>query len=99
MCRVEYGFSHIKKYGLARKGHIVSVAVLEEHRRSGLGRALVEEAMSGLKQRGCSEVYLEVRASNEPAIQLYKNLSFLVVSTHHGYYRDGENAYLMSKLL
>ena len=99
MCRVEYGFSHVRKYGLARKGHIVSVAVLEEHRRFGLGRALVEEALTGLKQRGCSEVYLEVRISNEAAIKLYENLNFQIASTHHGYYRDGENAHLMSKLL
>src|SRR5579864_7801465 len=36
MCRIEYGFSTLKKYGLARKGHIVSVAVLEDHRKMGL---------------------------------------------------------------
>ncbi len=97
MCRVEYGFSHLRRYGLARKGHIVSVAVLEEHRRFGIGRALVEEAIKGLKQRGCSEVYLEVRVSNEPAIRLYKELDFQTSTVHHGYYRDGENAYLMSR--
>ncbi len=97
MCRVEYGFSHLRKYGLARKGHIVSVAVSEPHRRFGVGRALVEEAASGMKARGCSEVYLEVRVSNAPAIKLYDDLGFQSVSTHHGYYRDGESANLMSK--
>ena|SRR5579875_2789508 len=99
MCRIEYGFSNLRRYGLARKGHIVSVAVLEEHRRFGLGRALVEESLSGMKQRGCSEAYLEVRVSNDPAISLYEKLGFHTVSTHHGYYRDGENAYLMSRML
>ncbi len=54
MCRIEYGFSNMRRFGLARKGHIVSVAVLEEHRGSGLGTALCEEAISGMKQRGCS---------------------------------------------
>jgi ribosomal-protein-alanine N-acetyltransferase len=99
MCRIEYGFSHVKKYGLARKGHIVSVAVLEAFRGVGLGLALCEESLNGMKERGCSEVYLEVRVSNDVAIELYKKLGFEIVSTHHGYYRDGESAYLMTKPL
>jgi [ribosomal protein S18]-alanine N-acetyltransferase len=99
MCRIEYGFSHLKRYGLARKGHVVSVAVLEAHRGSGVGKALVEESLVGMRERGCSETYLEVRVSNQPAIALYKKLGFVVVTTHHGYYRDGEDAYLMSKQL
>ena len=99
MCRIEYGFSNLKRYGLARKGHIVSVAVLEDHRRVGLGRALVEESMEGMKQRGCSEAYLEVRVSNGPAILLYEKLGYHTVATHHGYYRDGEDAHLMSRPL
>jgi [ribosomal protein S18]-alanine N-acetyltransferase len=99
MCRIEYGFSHLKRYGLARKGHIVSVAVLEAHRRFGLGRALMEEATKGMRERGCSEAYLEVRVSNEAALKLYENLGYIIAATHHGYYRDGESAYLMSKQL
>jgi ribosomal-protein-alanine N-acetyltransferase len=99
MCRIEYGFSHLKRYGLARKGHIVSVAVLEAHRGNGVGRALVEESLRGMKERGCSEAYLEVRVSNDSAIVLYQHLSFQTVTTHHGYYRDGEDAFLMSKAL
>ncbi|MHB1909000.1 MAG: GNAT family N-acetyltransferase [Nitrososphaerales archaeon] len=97
MCRIEYGFSNQKRYGLSRKGHIVSVAVLEEHRGAGLGKVLCEEAITGMKQRGCSEAYLEVRVSNEAAINLYTKLNFRVITTHHAYYRDGESAYLMSK--
>jgi ribosomal-protein-alanine N-acetyltransferase len=96
MCRIEYGFSTTKRFGLARKGHIVSVAVLESHRRNGLGRALVEEAIKGMKDRGCSETYLEVRVSNKDAIRLYENMNFKVVSTLQNYYRDGEAAFLMS---
>ena len=99
MCRIEYGFSHVRKYGLARKGHIVSVAVLEAFRGAGLGRALCEESLNGMKERGCSEAYLEVRVSNDVAIELYKKLGFEIVTTHNGYYRDGENAYLMTKPL
>jgi len=99
MCRIEYGFSHLKRYGLARKGHVVSVAVLEAHRGNGVGKGLMEESLQGMKDRGCSETYLEVRISNDSAVLLYKNLGFTTITTHHGYYRDGEDAFLMSKAL
>ena len=97
MCRIEYGLSFVRKLSLTRKGHIVSIAVKEGHRRKGLGRALMEEAIKGLKARGCREAYLEVRVSNEPAISLYEKLGFRKESVIDGYYRDGEAAYLMVK--
>lgn len=99
MCRIEYGFSTLKRYGLARKGHIVSVAVLEGHRGYGVGRVMIEESLRGMKERGCSESYLEVRVSNTPAVALYRKLGFQTVTTHNAYYRDGEDAFLMSKPL
>ena len=89
----------MKRYGLARKGHIVSVAVLEGHRGYGVGRVMIEESLRGMKERGCSESYLEVRVSNTPAVALYRKLGFQTVTTHNAYYRDGEDAFLMSKPL
>lgn len=96
MCRTEYGFSNLKKFGFARKGHIVSVAVLDVHRGRGLGKALVMEAFNGMVRRGCTEAYLEVRVSNTGAIRLYQNLNFKSTTRISGYYRDGEEAYLMA---
>ncbi|MCS7116060.1 MAG: ribosomal protein S18-alanine N-acetyltransferase [Nitrososphaerales archaeon] len=95
MGRIEFGFSNIK-FGFAKKGHIVSIAVLEGHRRKGLGSALMEEAIKGFAQRGCKEVFLEVRVSNIPAIRLYEKLGFVITARHEGYYNDGEAAYQMS---
>lgn len=99
MCRVEYGFSHIKKFGLARKGHIVSIAVLKEHRRKGIGSALIKNAIKEMARRSCSESFLEVRVSNEEAISLYKRLEYKIVGRIEAYYRDGESAYLMARSL
>ena len=99
MCRVEYGLSAIQKFRIARKGHIISLAMLEQHRRKGLGLNLVQEALQALKDRGCSEIYLEVRVSNLSAVRLYKKLGFKIISTIRGYYRDGEDAYMMGKTL
>ena len=96
MCRIEYGLSSVRRLGLSRKGHIVSVAVLEEARNRGLGWTLVEEALRGMKQRGCGEAYLEVRVSNTGAVRLYEKMTFKITSKAEGYYRDGEASYLMS---
>lgn len=96
MCRIEYGFSTLKKFGFARKGHIVSIAVIDDHKSKGLGSALVTEASNGMRQRGCTEAYLEVRVSNAPAVRLYQKLGFKIVTRISGYYRDGEEAYLMA---
>jgi ribosomal-protein-alanine N-acetyltransferase len=73
--------------------------VLEEHRRKGLGQGLVEEALQALKNRNCSEIYLEVRVSNSEAIKLYEKLGLKVVSRLRWYYRDGEDAYMMAMAL
>ena len=95
MCRIEYGFSNFKRFNLIRKGHIVSLAVLEEHRRNGLGISLINSAVEALKLNGCNEVYLEVRTTNEEAVAIYKKLGFKIISIISGYYRDNEKANLM----
>jgi len=45
---------------------------------------------------GAQEVVLEVRVSNEPAINLYRGIGFKVVRILRRYYADGEDAYLMA---
>ena len=96
MCKTEFGFSNFKKLGFVKKGHVVSIAVLEEHRRKGIGKALVEESVKGVKSRKCDEFYLEVRCSNNEAVRLYENLGFVIRQQLNAYYRDGEDAYLMA---
>ena len=99
MCRIESGLSGIgfSPFSLSRKGHIISIAVLPEHRGKGLGRALIEKALETMaKSYNAKSCYLEVRVSNEPAIKLYKKVGFEVQRTIRGYYADGENAYIMS---
>lgn len=99
MCRAEYGFSVMKRFSLAKKGHIISLAVLQEHRGRGLGHALVEVVLGALMDKGYSEVYLEVRVSNSSAVGLYESLGFDIVSRLSSYYKDGEDAYMMGKAL
>ncbi|WP_148683792.1 ribosomal protein S18-alanine N-acetyltransferase [Fervidicoccus fontis] len=83
-----------------KKGHVVSIAVLEGYRRRGIGEALMRAGMKSMKDvYGAKSVYLEVRVSNDPAIKLYEKLGFKKVRVIEGYYSDGENAYVMEREL
>lgn len=96
MCRMETGFSNVRRFGVVRKGHVISIAVLPEHRRMGLGRALMIETLKAMIDYYATECFLEVRVSNIPAISLYDKLEFKVVRRIGRYYRDGEDAYVMA---
>jgi len=99
MCRIELGLGRIGLGGLIRKGHVVSIAVLPEGRRKGVAKALMTAAMNGMRNYKAKICYLEVRATNEPGVTLYKKLGFEVSRTLNGYYSDGEDAFLMTKIL
>ena len=96
MCKSEFGFSNFKKLGFVKKGHVVSVAVIDEFRGNGIGSALVEEAFKGVNEKQCDEMYLEVRCSNTDAVRLYEKLGMSVLQRLKSYYRDGEDAYMMA---
>ncbi len=99
MCRVELKPGFYRKF-LVHSGHIVSIAVLDQHRNRGLGFALMTHAMKSLyEEYKCSETYLEVRVTNKPAISLYEKLGYRIVKILHHYYLDGEDAYLMARPL
>jgi ribosomal-protein-alanine N-acetyltransferase len=96
MCRIERGISGFGRMPV-KKGHIVSVAVLHTMRNKGVGTALITAGMDGMKSYGASEFFLEVRKTNEEAIGVYEKLGYSVRRVLRGYYRDGEDAYLMIK--
>jgi len=99
MCRMEHGFSDVRKLHFAKKGHIISVAVMPEFRRMGIGRGLVEYALSALSSLSADECFLEVRISNDPAIELYNRLGFQIARTISRYYYDGSDAYVMVRVI
>ncbi|HIQ29392.1 MAG TPA: ribosomal-protein-alanine N-acetyltransferase [Candidatus Caldiarchaeum subterraneum] len=100
MCRIERILSKIDPLRIRKAGHIVSVAMLPEYRRRGIGFELMRRTVDSLREvYNCDEAYLEVRVSNEPAINLYKKLGFAIVSVQKSYYVDGEDAYVMARRL
>jgi len=50
--------------------------VVEDARRSGLGAALVEAALSRARERRCARVELDVNESNRAAVALYERFGF-----------------------
>lgn len=50
--------------------------VVEEARRSGLGRALVEAACERARARGCARIELDVNEANPAALALYESMGF-----------------------
>ena len=80
---------------LINKGHLVSIAVLEEYRRFGIASALLSKSMPEILKKNISEYVLEVRISNEGAIDLYKGFNYKTEAVKKKYYKDGENAYYM----
>lgn len=99
MCRIEVGLSNISLGGLMKKGHVVSVAVMPDYRRKGVGEALVISALEAMRLYKAKQCFLEVRVTNDSAVSLYKKLGFEVTRTIRGYYADGEDAYMMTKKL
>ena len=60
------------------RGWVYSLAVRPEHRRAGIGTALLRRLEQALAERGCLKVNLQVRASNAGVIAFYQKLGYAV---------------------
>lgn len=79
---------------------VMNVAVDPAYRRQGVGKGLMLALMAVLRQAGVRTLALEVRASNEAAQALYKNLGFEQAGRRPGYYaRPREDALILKKRL
>jgi ribosomal-protein-alanine N-acetyltransferase len=95
MCRIEHGFSDIRRLKFVRKGHIISVAVMPDYRRGRVASELVNQALRALRELNAEECYLEVRTTNEIAQRLYEKLGFSPARRVPHYYADGAEALVM----
>ena len=78
--------------------HVNNVASHHEFRRIGIGRSLMEVAIDEAGRRGVAHVILEVRAGNEAAQLLYRELGFGFVGRRRDYYRMPTEDALVMKL-
>jgi len=79
---------------------ILKLGVIPEYQRQGIASHLMEHAYAEGMRRGCNRCFLEVRKSNQNAIQFYYSHNFRIAGTRLNYYTDPiEDAWVMEKAL
>lgn len=82
------------------RAEIIDVAVDVMYRNKKIGDKLIKHIIDLCKNCGCTNITLEVKVTNKPALKLYKNNNFEIVSIRKKYYAKGTiDAYLMSRKL
>ncbi|HEX7053370.1 MAG TPA: N-acetyltransferase [Burkholderiales bacterium] len=82
------GFA-IMEFGDER-AHLVLLAVRPSHRRTGIGRRLLEWLLESARTAGIASIHLELRAGNEAGRRFYRAMGFYETVLVPGYYRGGE---------
>ena len=70
------------------EGQITNIAVLPDYRRCGMGGEVLAFLIGEAKKRGALQISLEVRASNEAAIALYRRFGFSVCGCRRRFYKN-----------
>jgi [ribosomal protein S18]-alanine N-acetyltransferase len=89
----------IAEAGRRHGGHIITIDVLSEERKQGVGSLLLESAEGGLRSAGCRLIYLETAVNNAAALAFYKRHCYDVIKTVPRYYSNGVDALVLEKNL
>lgn len=87
----------ILSHAVPPESEILSVAVVTDRRRRGIGRSLVSFHLARLAVEGISTSFLEVEAGNAAARTLYARLGYAEVGRRRGYYAGGADALLLRR--
>jgi len=79
--------------------HVLKIATRPLYRRNGMASHLMALAEDHARSFGGESITLEVRESNRAAIGLYGRLGFNIAGRRPGYYGDGEDALIMTKVV
>jgi ribosomal-protein-alanine N-acetyltransferase len=82
------GFALVR--ALAGEAELLSIGVLPEVRRQGLGQALVRAAADRAAGLGAAALHLEVAENNLPALALYRGIGFVETGRRPAYYAAGD---------
>jgi ribosomal-protein-alanine N-acetyltransferase len=80
-------------------GHIVTIDVVSEWRRQGVGGALMNEAEHWAREQGIKMLYLETAEDNLAAQGFYATRDYIKLEKIDHYYSDGNAAWVMGKSL
>lgn len=83
---------------LVDEAHIGNIGVDDPYRRRGIGCRLLKTALISLINMGALKASLEVRASNQAALALYRRFGFIESDRRKGYYVDNQEDALILTL-
>jgi ribosomal-protein-alanine N-acetyltransferase len=81
------------------RGYIITIDVLAEYRRRGIGTMLLKEVEQRLAAHGVTEVGLETATDNESAVAFWQEHGYRTRGIWKGYYPGGRDAFGMTKVL
>lgn len=87
---------------VADEASVINIAVSPKAQRQHIGYQLMENILQHAQDKGCVEVFLEVRESNRPAFSMYHQFGFNEVGVRHNYYpskQGREDAILLASYL
>jgi ribosomal-protein-alanine N-acetyltransferase len=89
---------YVGVWHILNEGHITNVAVHPDMRKRGLGDKLISELIARSNVAGMKRYTLEVRVSNQTAINVYRKFGFVEAGIRKNYYEDNsEDALIMWK--
>jgi ribosomal-protein-alanine N-acetyltransferase len=80
-----------------RVGHIITIDVLPQFQRQGIGTTLMSDAERRFKSLDLHSITLETAVNNLAALRFYHQLGFRVVRPLRGYYAEGLDGLLLEK--
>ena len=86
----------------AAEAHLLNLCVHPSSQHLGYGRRLLNALLLKAVDAACDKVFLEVRPSNESALQLYKSVGFEQIGIRPAYYqaeRGREDAVILAATL
>lgn len=84
------GYGGVRAVEGAADADIQTIAIAEDARGHGRGRALLRELLATARSRGAREMFLEVRADNPGATALYVSEGFAEVGRRPRYYQPDD---------
>lgn len=80
------------------EGDVQTIAVHPDYQGHGYGRQLLAALIDEAGLRGVKELFLEVRADNETAQNLYRSVGFEAIGERPNYYQPGNVSAVVMRL-